>query len=84
MLVVELGKEKLSEYLHIVMPLLQREVTVGQPDEKLKKLGQEVLEFIKQIVGIEQFSEFYTKSNKKRLENKEERKRKLAQIVLIS
>ena len=50
-------------------------------DENLKKLAQEVLEFIKQTIGVEEFSLIYSKSHKRRIENKEERKRKLAQTV---
>jgi hypothetical protein len=50
-------------------------------DENLKKLAQEVLEFIKQTVGVEEFSLMYSVSNKQRSENKEKRKRKLAQTV---
>jgi hypothetical protein len=47
----------------------------------LKKLALEVLDLIKQIVGVEEFSMFYSRSTKRRIENKEERKRKLAQTV---
>jgi hypothetical protein len=47
----------------------------------LKKLAQEVLEFVKQVIGVEEFSIFFSKSTKKRLENKEERKRKHAMTV---
>lgn len=36
---------------------------------------------IKQLIGVEDFSDVYSKANKKRIEVKEERKRKLAQIV---
>lgn len=50
-------------------------------DERLKRLAHEVLDFIKQIVGVEEFSANLAKSSKRRLENKEERKRKLAQTV---
>jgi hypothetical protein len=44
-------------------------------------LAQEVLEFIKQTIGVEDFSLIYSLSNKKRVENVEKRKRKEAQIV---
>jgi len=44
-------------------------------------LAQEVLDFIKQTIGTEEFSMIYSKSNTKRIENKEERKRKIAQTV---
>lgn len=52
-------------------------------DENLKRLAHEVLEFIKQIIGIEEYSLLLAKSNKRRVENKEERKRKIAQTVLF-
>ncbi len=50
-------------------------------DENLKKLAQEVIDFIKQTVGVEEFSLVYSIANKRRVENKEERKRKLAQTL---
>ena len=50
-------------------------------DENLKKLSQEVLDLIKQLVGVETFSDLYSISNKKRSERRDERKRKMAQIV---
>jgi hypothetical protein len=46
-------------------------------------LAQEVLDLIKQLIGVEDFSDVYSKSNKKRTERIEERKRKSAQIVNI-
>ena len=49
--------------------------------EDLKKLAQEVLELIKQTVGVDEFSLAYSKLHTKRVENKEERKRKSAQMV---
>lgn len=49
--------------------------------ENLKKLAQQVLEFIKQTVGVEEFSMIYSKSHLRRIENKEQRKRNLAQAV---
>ena len=52
-------------------------------DESLKKLAQEVLDLIKQLIGVEDFRDVYSKSNKKRTERIEERKRKSAQIVNI-
>jgi hypothetical protein len=47
----------------------------------LKKLAQEVLDLIKQLVGVETFSDLYSISNKKRRERRDERKRKMAQLV---
>lgn len=41
-----------------------------------------MLDLIKNMVGIEEFSLYYSKSFTKRIENKEERKRKLAQIAV--
>ncbi len=46
-------------------------------------MAQEVLDLIKQLIGVEDFSDVYSKSNKKRTERIEERKRKSAQIVNI-
>ncbi len=50
-------------------------------DDDLKKLAQGVLELIKQTIGIEEFTFNLAKSSKRRLEIKEDRKRKLAQTV---
>jgi len=52
-------------------------------DETLKRLAQEVLDFIKQAIGVEEFSMIYSKFNKRRTEFREERKRKLAQTVSL-
>ena len=52
-------------------------------DEQLKNLAQEVLDLIKQMVGAEEFSLVFSKSNRTRLENKEARKRKLAQAAIV-
>lgn len=42
-----------------------------------------MLDLIKQIVGTEEFSLIYSKSSKTRLDNKEARKRKLAQAAIV-
>lgn len=80
-MVHELGKEKVSQHIHLLMGVLQREIIIEQNDESLKRLAHEVLEFIKQIVGVEEFTMNLAKSSKRRVENREERKRKLAQTV---
>ena len=80
---IDLGKESLKQYLNLIIICLQRESLTEQADENLKKLAQEVLDLIKNTVGVEEFSMFYSKSITKRIENKEDRKRKLAQIVIF-
>lgn len=67
----------------MIIICLQRESLTEQADENLKKLAKEVLDLIKNTVGVEEFSMFYSKSITKRIENKEDRKRKLAQIVIF-
>ena len=42
-----------------------------------------MLDLIKQIIGAEEFSLIFSKSSKTRLENKEARKRKLAQSAIV-
>lgn len=80
---IELGKEKLKNYVQFLIPLLQRETEIDQNDENLKHLAKEVLNLIKTTIGIEDFSLIYSKTNKKRVEFKEERKRKLAQLAVV-
>lgn len=80
---IELGKEKLGNYAQYIIRMLQRETELDQNDENLKRLAKEVLDLIKTIIGVEDFSMAYSKTNKKRIENKEERKRKLAQLAVI-
>jgi hypothetical protein len=46
------------------------------------KFCQKIKELIKANIGVEDFSEHYSKSITKRSENKDERKRKLLQMVL--
>ncbi len=41
------------------------------------------MSLIKQTIGVEDFSDVYAKTNKKRVDVKEERKRKLAQTVIL-
>ena len=50
-------------------------------DDELKRLAQEVLDVIKQIVGIDKFTTVYSEVMKKRSVNKESRKRKHAVTV---
>ncbi len=84
---LDLGKDKLKSYLNLIVPSLQRETLVNNTEDPkfdaLKKLAQEVLEFIKQTIGVEEFSAIYSKAHMKRIENKEQRKRKAAQVVSI-
>lgn len=68
-------------YLEIKIGVMLYNTTIL--DENLKRLAHEVLEFIKQIIGTEEYSLLLAKSNKRRVENKEERKRKIAQTVLF-
>lgn len=80
---IELGREKLANYVQWIIPLLQRETEIDQNDENLKHLAKEVLDLIKITIGVENFSLVYSKTNKKRVEHKEERKRKLAQLAVV-
>ena len=41
-----------------------------------------MLEFIKQTIGVEEFSVIYSKAHIRRIENKEQRKRKMAQVAV--
>jgi len=79
---LDLGKDDIANYLHVIVPPLQREVIVSETDENLKKLAQDVLEFIKQTVGVEDFSDVYSKMKARRVENTEERRRKQAQLAI--
>jgi len=82
---MDLGKEKLREHLNLMIPILQRESLIEKSEdarfESLKRLAQEVLEFIKSTIGVEEFSLIYSKSQMRRMEHKEERKRKLVQAA---
>ncbi len=84
---MDLGKEKLREHLNLMIPILQRESLIEKSEdarfESLKRLAQEVLEFIKSTIGVEEFSLIYSKSQMRRMEHKEERKRKLVQAAVV-
>jgi len=84
---MDLSKEKLCEHLNLMMPILQRESLIEKPVDvrfdELKKLAQDVLEFIKGIIGVEKFSLMYSKSQIRRMEHKEERKRKMVQTAIV-
>ena len=76
-----MGKQVPFYLAILIMSFFEEKLIFFQKDENLKRLAQEVLDFIKQTIGTEEFSMIYSKSNSKRIENKEERKRKLAQTV---
>lgn len=75
----DLGKDDIKQYLDLIIPPIQRELVIPDTDEKLKILAKEVLDFLKQLVGMDDFGDIYSKVVKQRNENRIERKRKAAQ-----
>ena len=80
---IDLDKQELKLYLNLIIPNLQREISIEQSDQSLKCLAQEVLDLIKQIVGVEEFTYIYSTASMRRQENKEVRKRKMAQEAVL-
>ncbi|XP_063423263.1 small subunit processome component 20 homolog isoform X1 [Mytilus trossulus] len=77
---IDMGADMLGSVLHIFLPSIQRETVDSSPntDPELKKLAIEVMDIIKQIVGIDKFTTVYAEVMKKRSIIKETRKRKQA------
>lgn len=83
---VDLGANLLASVLHIMLPALHRELndTVRTQDANLKNLTQEVVELLKNTVGIEVFSYKYAIVHRDRKERSESRKRKKAIQVITN
>ncbi|XP_060070430.1 small subunit processome component 20 homolog [Ylistrum balloti] len=77
---LDLGAELLSPVAHIMIPPLQRETNdaSGMTDPAIKSLAQEVLDLLKKVLGVEQFTEVYASVQRKRMVMKESRKRQKA------
>ncbi|XP_021355382.1 small subunit processome component 20 homolog [Mizuhopecten yessoensis] len=77
---LDLGAELLPSVAHIMMPPLQRETNdaSGITDLAIKSLAQEVLDLLKKVLGVEQFTEIYARVLRKRMVVKETRKRQKA------
>ena len=76
-------KQLLVDHLHLMVPCVQRELVVGETDEALKRLAHEVLELIKQTVGMDEYTRVYSLTTKRRADTREQRKRKLAQTAVL-
>ncbi|XP_033739688.1 small subunit processome component 20 homolog isoform X2 [Pecten maximus] len=77
---LDLGAELLPSVAHIMIPPLQRETNdaSGMTDPAIKSLAQEVLDLLKKVLGVEQFTEVYASVQRKRMVVKESRKRQKA------
>ncbi|XP_069106833.1 small subunit processome component 20 homolog [Argopecten irradians] len=77
---LDLGAELLPSVAHIMIPPLQREIhdASGLADPAIKTLAQEVLDLLKKVLGVEQFTEVYANVQRKRMVIKETRKRQKA------
>lgn len=77
---LDLGAELLPSVARIMIPPLQREIhdASGLADPAIKTLAQEVLDLLKKVLGVEQFTEVYANVQRKRMVIKETRKRQKA------
>ncbi|XP_064627386.1 small subunit processome component 20 homolog [Lineus longissimus] len=81
---VDLGSDHLPEFLPFMLPPLFRETTDSSSaaDESLKVLGNEVIEMMKGIVGVETFTKNYAGVQQDVFTKREERKRQKAVNVV--
>ncbi|XP_073694690.1 small subunit processome component 20 homolog [Garra rufa] len=78
---VDLGKDRLGPYLTTVIAPLYRELdsTYADQDPTLKNLAQELIELLKKLVGLEQFSMAFAAVQKEA--NQRRTSRKIAKAV---
>ncbi|XP_076467049.1 small subunit processome component 20 homolog [Babylonia areolata] len=74
----EFDAEVVGSILGSVLPALMREAENIGKEETLKKLAQEVMEWLKRKAGVEVFTKAYSQVQEKHRETKEKRKQKRA------
>ncbi|KAK3096539.1 hypothetical protein FSP39_001125 [Pinctada imbricata] len=77
---LDLGQELLPSVVKFMLPPIQREINESNPncDTDLKNLALEVLEILKKVLGVEMYTQYFTETQSRILNRKEERKRKRA------
>ncbi|GAB6033711.1 U3 snoRNP protein [Chamberlinius hualienensis] len=81
-----LEKDKLMSCLNLILPSLLREITVDARfiDEELKNLAQEVIDGIKETVGIETFNYHYAQVQQSVSEKKSRRKIASSSLAVVN
>uniref|UniRef100_A0A670XP62 UTP20 small subunit processome component n=1 Tax=Pseudonaja textilis TaxID=8673 RepID=A0A670XP62_PSETE len=77
---VDLGKEKVKPYLPTIIAPLYRELssTYAEQDPTLKNLSQEIIELLKKLVGLEDFSLSFAFVQKQASQRRAKRKKQRA------
>ncbi|XP_039210035.1 small subunit processome component 20 homolog [Crotalus tigris] len=77
---VDLGKEKVKPYLPTIIAPLYRELssTYAEQDPTLKNLSQEIIELLKKLVGLEDFSISFAFVQKQASQKRAKRKKQRA------
>ncbi|XP_032077159.1 small subunit processome component 20 homolog [Thamnophis elegans] len=77
---VDLGKEKVKPYLPTIIAPLYRELssTYAEQDPTLKNLSQEIIELLKKLVGLEDFSISFAFVQKQASQRRAKRKKERA------
>ncbi|XP_061420704.1 small subunit processome component 20 homolog [Lethenteron reissneri] len=83
---LDLGKEKTTPFLVIILRPLHRELhsTYVEHDPTLKTLSQEIIELLKGLVGVEEFSLAYSSVQKQANQKRTERKVQRAQQAVAN
>ncbi|NWU89035.1 UTP20 protein, partial [Upupa epops] len=77
---VDLGKDRIKPYLPTILTPLYRELnsTYAEQDSTLKDLSQEIIELLKKLVGLEEFSLAFSSVQKQATQRRVMRKKQRA------